>query len=54
MMYEEQVFNRCIYAHDKNIPNPKMTVLQNLQMAKTFYDPGDLENKAKVKLMTCN
>ena len=21
---------------------------------KIFYDPGDLENKAKVKLMTCN
>ena len=27
--------------------------ISNVQNVKSFYDPGDLENKVKVKLITC-
>ena len=42
--------------HGKNLPKPKadsLCHLQNVQM-KFLYDPGDLENKVQVKIMTCN
>ena len=53
------VFNRCIYTHDKNLPNLKTTVYANFPVSyvKTLYDlydPGNLVNRVKVKLMTSN
>ena len=56
LMYVGQVFNRYIYTHDENHPNPKMTLvpLSKVSNVKTFYDFGDLENKVKVKIVTCS
>ena len=34
----------CIFSHDKNLPNPKMTVCTTFKSSKIFYDTGDLEN----------
>ena len=40
----------------KNLTSPKMTVCTNFKVSnmKTDYDPGGLENKVKVKLVSCN
>ena len=45
-----------MYTYDKNLQNPniKFVPTAKVQNMKTFYDPGELENKIKVKLMTCN
>ena len=53
-MYDGLFFNIC--THDKNLSHLKITVCATFKVSnvKTFYDPGDLVNKIKVKLMTCN
>ena len=39
----------------ENLPNPKIAVCATkVPNVNTFYDHGDLENKVKVKLMSCN
>ena len=50
------IFKRSIYTHDKNFQTQiwHFVPLWKVSNAKTFFDRGDLENKAKVKLMTCN
>ena len=58
LMYVWLFFNRytCIYTHEENPPNPKLTVCATFKSFKfeNLLCRGDLENKVKVKLITCN
>ena len=48
------IIHLCIYMWDRNActSNPKLTVYVTCKVSnvKTCYVPGDLENKAKVKI----
>ena len=47
-----QFFNRWTFSHDEYLSNPKMTFFATFKSSKCEnYDPSDLENKIKVKLM---
>ena len=48
--------NRFIYIQDKHLPNQsrQFAPASKVSNVKNFNDRDDLENKVKVKLMTCN